>query len=343
MTIPEFSRPRRGRFPRRRGARDRPPARGGPQVLATGGGAFMNAETRAAISAKGVSVWLKADFDVLMRRVQAPHRPAAAARPTIRRETLRDADRRALSGLCAGRRHGAVARRAARQDRRRDRRALAAHLRSRAARRDRKACHDRAAAQPTRPIVSTSRSATRSYDIVIGRGLLAVARRAHRGAAAAAPVGIVTDDNVARPSPRRRRGVAGARPASRRRQRRSSPPGESSKSLRRASSRSARADRRAHRARRSRGGARRRRHRRSRRLRRRGGAARPRLRAGADHAAGAGRFLGRRQDRDQFRPRQEPDRRLPPAEPGARRHRRCSTRCRRANSAPAMPRSPNTA
>jgi shikimate kinase len=42
---------------------------GGPQVLATGGGAVMNAETRAAIKAKGVSVWLNADADVLMRRI----------------------------------------------------------------------------------------------------------------------------------------------------------------------------------------------------------------------------------------------------------------------------------
>src|ERR1041385_211744 len=30
----------------------------GPQVLATGGGAFMNAETRNAVRAKGISVWL---------------------------------------------------------------------------------------------------------------------------------------------------------------------------------------------------------------------------------------------------------------------------------------------
>jgi shikimate kinase len=43
---------------------------GGPQVLATGGGAFMNAETRAGIVAKGTSVWLRADFDVLMRRLR---------------------------------------------------------------------------------------------------------------------------------------------------------------------------------------------------------------------------------------------------------------------------------
>lgn len=41
----------------------------GPQVLATGGGAFMNEATRAAIKAKGVSIWLSAEFDVLMRRI----------------------------------------------------------------------------------------------------------------------------------------------------------------------------------------------------------------------------------------------------------------------------------
>ena len=39
-------------------------------VLATGGGAFMNAETRATIAGLGVSIWLKAEFDVLMRRVR---------------------------------------------------------------------------------------------------------------------------------------------------------------------------------------------------------------------------------------------------------------------------------
>jgi len=42
---------------------------GGPQVLATGGGAVMNADTRAAIKAKGVSIWLSAELDVLMRRI----------------------------------------------------------------------------------------------------------------------------------------------------------------------------------------------------------------------------------------------------------------------------------
>ena len=43
---------------------------GGPQVLATGGGAFMNEQTRANIRDKGVSVWLKAELDVLTRRLR---------------------------------------------------------------------------------------------------------------------------------------------------------------------------------------------------------------------------------------------------------------------------------
>ena len=41
----------------------------GPQVLSTGGGAFMNAQTREAIEAYGLSVWLKADVDTLLDRV----------------------------------------------------------------------------------------------------------------------------------------------------------------------------------------------------------------------------------------------------------------------------------
>jgi shikimate kinase len=43
---------------------------GGPQVMATGGGATMNPDTRALIHAKGVSIWLDADYDVLLRRVK---------------------------------------------------------------------------------------------------------------------------------------------------------------------------------------------------------------------------------------------------------------------------------
>lgn len=43
---------------------------GGPSVVATGGGAFMREETRDRVRAKAVSIWLKADADVIMKRVR---------------------------------------------------------------------------------------------------------------------------------------------------------------------------------------------------------------------------------------------------------------------------------
>jgi shikimate kinase len=42
----------------------------GPAVLATGGGSFMREETRRRIGDKAVSIWLKADADIIMRRVK---------------------------------------------------------------------------------------------------------------------------------------------------------------------------------------------------------------------------------------------------------------------------------
>jgi shikimate kinase len=46
------------------------------QIIATGGGAFMNAETRAAIRSAGLSIWLKADWELLYERVRRrPTRP----------------------------------------------------------------------------------------------------------------------------------------------------------------------------------------------------------------------------------------------------------------------------
>jgi shikimate kinase len=43
---------------------------GAPKVLATGGGAFINPETRAAIRKAGVSIWLMADRDLILQRVK---------------------------------------------------------------------------------------------------------------------------------------------------------------------------------------------------------------------------------------------------------------------------------
>jgi shikimate kinase len=53
---------------------------GPPRVLATGGGAFMDAETRARIRTAGISIWLSADVDTLLERVSRRH-----VRPLLKR------------------------------------------------------------------------------------------------------------------------------------------------------------------------------------------------------------------------------------------------------------------
>ena len=52
---------------------------GGPAVLATGGGSFMREETRRLVGHKAVSIWLKADAEIIMRRVRR-----RADRPLLR-------------------------------------------------------------------------------------------------------------------------------------------------------------------------------------------------------------------------------------------------------------------
>jgi shikimate kinase len=63
---------------------------GGPQVLATGGGAVMNEATRALIKERGVSIWLSAELDLLLRRISK----RKAERPILQTDdpaaTLRD-------------------------------------------------------------------------------------------------------------------------------------------------------------------------------------------------------------------------------------------------------------
>jgi shikimate kinase len=58
---------------------------GPPAVLSAGGGAFLNPGNRRAIAASGVSVWLKADLDLLWSRVR--HR---STRPLLRTADPRD-------------------------------------------------------------------------------------------------------------------------------------------------------------------------------------------------------------------------------------------------------------
>ena len=59
---------------------------GDPCVLATGGGAFINPDIRDAIRQKAISVWLKADIDVLIERVS--RRDTRPLLKTGNRETI---------------------------------------------------------------------------------------------------------------------------------------------------------------------------------------------------------------------------------------------------------------
>ncbi|MET0598066.1 MAG: shikimate kinase [Mesorhizobium sp.] len=61
----------------------------GRQVLSTGGGAFMNAQTREAITRSAVSVWLKADVDTLMARVMKKQNRPLLKNPDPRAVMLR--------------------------------------------------------------------------------------------------------------------------------------------------------------------------------------------------------------------------------------------------------------
>jgi shikimate kinase len=71
----------------------------GPQVLATGGGAFMNAQTRANIRDKGISIWLKADLDVLARRLRRrSDRPLLKTADPIATLTILLAEREPIYG-----------------------------------------------------------------------------------------------------------------------------------------------------------------------------------------------------------------------------------------------------
>ena len=71
MTIPEiFARDGEAFFRAREGEVLRRVLADGPSIVSTGGGAFLAPENRAAISRRGVSVWLKASGELLWHRVR---------------------------------------------------------------------------------------------------------------------------------------------------------------------------------------------------------------------------------------------------------------------------------
>ena len=280
---------------------------GDPLVLATGGGAFMDPQTRLAIRGEAVSVWLRAELPTLLRRVATRTNRPLLAGPGARRGATA-ADGSPPSRLCRGRYRGGLRRRAARRHhgaRARCAAGLAAaspaggrpqqHLLRRADRRGaagprRRPAGPGAAAEALRG--NHRRPCRRAASARAAREPRGDRdpRRQHRGARRR---GVEVDGKLCR----RGRAIAGPR-------RRAAHGG---------------------------GGAGRRRGRRPRGLRRRQHAARPAVHPDPDIAAGTGRFQRRRQDRHQHAPRQEPGGRLPPAAPGAGRHFRPRKRCPRAS------------
>lgn len=162
----------------------------GPRVVATGGGAFMNEATREVIARNGVSIWLKADADVLIRRVRKrTNRPLLATddpEGTLRRLIDQRYPVYALSDLTVTSRdapHEAVLEHILS--------ALAPFL--------------NVPAEPVPPALEAKPHqrrvrvglAERSYDIFIGDGVIAEAGERIAAVAPGAACAIVTDENVA--------------------------------------------------------------------------------------------------------------------------------------------------
>jgi shikimate kinase/3-dehydroquinate synthase len=168
---------------------------GGRKVIATGGGAFMNAETRARIREHGISVWLKADLDVLLRRVRKrSNRPLLAnADPEATLQRLIDERQPiyALADLTIVSKDGP-------HD------LVLTELLTAIARKFDPAETFRsgpvAAAAPVAGTVSATvrvELGARAYDIVIGERLFSSAGQQIAELRPGAAVGIVTDSNVA--------------------------------------------------------------------------------------------------------------------------------------------------
>ena len=164
-----------------------------PQVIATGGGAFMNAETRALIQARGTSVWLRADLDVLVKRVKRNHN-----RPLLRQGDPQDILARLMRERdpVYGEADFAVESNEGEPEQAVD--AILTRLRQ------------RPAPSPLSPPVFLSETMTsapitvpvalgeRSYDILVGAGLVARAAELLRPVLSRAVTAIVTDEQVAK-------------------------------------------------------------------------------------------------------------------------------------------------
>jgi shikimate kinase/3-dehydroquinate synthase len=167
----------------------------GQKVLATGGGAFMNEATRARIAQSGVSIWLKPDFDVLMRRVRKrSNRPllqTANPEETLRRLLRERGPVYGLADLTIEPRdgpHDSVVETIVS--------ALGAHLAARAHAGAPNGVDSAPAAVARIHEVEVALGA-RAYKILIGEGLIADAGQYIARLAPGANCAVVTDSNVA--------------------------------------------------------------------------------------------------------------------------------------------------
>src|SRR5579863_4149070 len=168
----------------------------GQKVLATGGGAFMNENTRQRIAERGVSIWLKPDFEVLMRRVRK-----RSNRPLLQTDDLDETVRRllaerspiyGLADLTIESRDG-------------PHESVVDAIVTALLRRLEGAKEDERGAAPGQTNIATGKEqreievslGRRSYKIIIGEGLIAEAGDRIARLAPGANCAIVTDDHVA--------------------------------------------------------------------------------------------------------------------------------------------------
>lgn len=170
---------------------------GGPIVLATGGGAFMREETRARIAAKAVSIWLKADHDVIMRRVRR-----RADRPLLQTADPEGTVTRLLTERepVYGHADLTIASRDVPHDRIVDEciETLRAHLCGRTTCRHRECRKMTAPLKQSDPVNVDVALGDRAYDIVIGRGVLASLGERVAALRPGVRTAIVTDRTVAK-------------------------------------------------------------------------------------------------------------------------------------------------
>jgi shikimate kinase/3-dehydroquinate synthase len=158
----------------------------GPQVLATGGGAYMNPETRQRIRENGISIWLRADLPVLMRRVMK--------RDT--RPLLREGNPEATMRKLIEARYPIYAEADMTVDSRDEPHDLAvAEILTRLAEVPATPATSTQSANPSRSVRVDL--GERSYDVLIASGLLGDTGALIKSRIGAVKCGIVTDENVA--------------------------------------------------------------------------------------------------------------------------------------------------